>query len=359
MLSIVVMPCLNEVHYADRAINSLLGTESDAPPDAQLVAVDNGSSDGTLELLNDIAKNLVGRVHIVEEPRRGFVPPRDTGVRTAAVIAARLGVPPEEVLILQADADTTYQNGYIAAMKSVAEGTFGHIFEGAAKYPMDFAADHANYVRAEQLVDLELESGEAPDDDDVVVDDKICAYLLSDYFRWGGLREEIDDAGDQIHAETTRMYIRARLKNGATKRRVNPAGAASSRRRVAENPRYHFATMGFPREASWARNIAADWDPIEIDVFAKRVITGLEPQAVFLRRAHLLALFRFLPAALLNAQARPHSLLAHADVAAVVSQTPRWSIDELAECPGEAIVTLLRLIDSNPQLFDVVRQLDR
>lgn len=359
MMSIVVMPCLNEVHYIDKAITSLLDAAADAPPDAQLVAVDNGSSDGTLDLLTCIAKSFAGRVHIVEERRRGFVPPRDTGVLTAAAIAARLGLPPKDVLILQADADTIYQSRYIAIMERAAEGTAGYIFEGAAKYPQDFATDHPDYVRAERLVDLELESGEASDEDDVVVDDKICAYLLSDYIRWGGLHEEVDDRGDQIHAETTRMYIRARLESGATKCRVNPAGAASSRRRVAENPRYQFATMGFPREASWASTIAAVWKPMEIDIFSKAVIAGLEPQAVFLRRAHLLALFRFLPAALLAAQSRPHPLLAQSDVAAVLSHMPRWSVDELAKGPGKAIVTLLRLIDTNPELFALARHFDR
>lgn len=359
MMSIVVMPCLNEVHYVDHAIASLLGAAADAPLDAQLVVVDNGSSDGTLDLLSDVAKSFAGRVHILEERRRGFVPPRDTGVRAAAAIADNLGLPPEDVLILQADADTIYQNGYIAIMERAAEGTAGFIFEGAAKYPWDFATGHPDYVRAERLVDLELESGEASDEDDVVVDDKICAYLLSDYVRWGGLQEETDDRGDQIHAETTRMYIRARLESGATKCRVNPAGAASSRRRVAENPRYQFATMGFPREASWSKTITAVWKPVEIDIFGKAVIAGLEPQAVFLRRAHLLALFRFLPAALLAAQSRPHPLLAQADVAAVVSHMPRWSVDELTNGPGEAIVTLLRLIDTNPELFAFPHSFDR
>lgn len=352
MICIVVMPCLNEVDYVEAAITSLLGIESDAPQDTQLVVVDNGSSDGTLELLDEIANWFVSKVHIVEEPRRGYVPPRDTGVRTAATIAARLGVPSEEVLILQTDADTIYQKGYIAAMKAAAEGTMGQIFEGATKYPIDFATEHPNYLRAERLVDLELEGGEASDDDDVVVDDKICAYLLSDYFRWGGLQEETDDAGDQIHAETTRMYIRARLKSGAKKRRVNPAGAASSRRRVFDNPRYQFSTMGFPRETSWAKAISTGWDYVNVDTFAERALSGLEPQAVFLRRAHLLALFRFLPALLLSAQSRSYPVLAKADVAAVISLIPSWNIQKLAENPGRVIVTILRLIDSNPELFD-------
>ncbi len=351
MKNYIVMPCLNEVGYVERAIASLVGPSANVPAGTTLIVVDNGSTDGTVELLADIEREYRGRVLLVHEPRRGFVPPRATGVNTAAAAAAKTGVSARDVLVLQADADTVYQPGYVAIMEDAARGRHGYILEGAAKYPPDFLRDHGDYVFAERLVDAGIESSEAADEDDVVIDDKISAYRLSDYIRWGGLVEEQDDRGDQIHAETTRMYIRARLAMGAAKHRVNPAGAASSRRRIVENPRYQFATLGFPREASWANAARAGLGKIEIDQFGKSVRAGLEPEAVFLRRAHLLALFRYFPAILLTAQEQAHRLLDEADVAAVMARVARMDPEQLANRPGAAIVALLRLIETDPDLF--------
>lgn len=121
---------------------------------------------------------------------------------------------------------------------------------------------------------------------------------------------------------------------------------------AVDNPRYQVSTMGFPRETSWAKAISTGWDYVNVDTFAERALSGLEPQAVFLRRAYLLALFRFLPVLLLSAQSRSYPVLAKADVAAVISLIPSWNIQKLAENPGRVIVTILRLIDSNPELFD-------
>lgn len=351
MLTFAVMPCLNEVDFVGEAVRSLLQSPGDDGPVPTVIVVDNGSTDGTLDVLAEMARCDPARIRVENESERGYVPPRRRGVAVAARIAGEMGVPPHNVLILQADADTTYRSGYVGAMRCAAAGAEGSILEGSIRRPPSFEADHPLYVMAERTVDSAVEPLEAADEDDVVVDDKVCAYRLSDYVAWGGLFEEWSDAGDPIHAETTRMFIRARLRGGTPKVRVNPAGAFPSRRRVLENARYHFATLGFPRERAWIDRMGFSWSVPDVDIFAQAVLDGDEPQAVELRVHHLLALFRFLPAVILDATGSDAALLGEPDVAAMLALLPRRGGAALAERPALAILDVLGLIGSHPEIF--------
>lgn len=347
------MPCLDEAELIGRTIASLgFSSGLEPPTDARLVIVDNGSTDGTLAILDRIKNESAGRVHIAHEAVRGYVPPRRRGVSEAAAIAAALGFGPSDVLILQADADTSYKHGYVEAMRSAAEGVHGVIFEGATKHPPDFAIAHPDYVSAERMVDEDIEVLDADDQDEVVVDDKACGYRLDDYLAWGGLFEERTEGGDAIHAETTRMFIRARLMHGANKKRVNPAGAASSRRKIAEDPRLHYATVGLPRELAWLHRWKAEGhERVGIDEFARAVLAGNEQEATFLRRAHQLALFRYLPALVAVAADNLKPTGFPSDVEAVLTALGAPSATELAAHPGTALVQMLGLIDERPELF--------
>ncbi len=352
VLTFVVMPCLDEVHYVGAAIRSLLQPARDGFPAALIVVVDNGSTDGSGELVEQLRREHPGRIQLVSELRRGYVPPRRRGVEHVEQFAASLGVAPHDVLVLQADADTVYKEGYVAAMQVASASTRGAMFEGATSRPPAFVREHPDYVAAERFVDLEMEALEIADQDDVVVDDKICGYWLEDYLRWGGLFDEWTTAGDPIHAETTRLFIRARLKEGATKVRVNPAGAFPSPRRIVEDPRYQFATLGFPRERSWARALTAGRDAIDVDSFARGVIRGFEPDAVNLRQAHLIALFRYLPAIIMRAgdtdRDRPHA----PDILSAFGLLPVRTAGELEARPSLAIMDVFGLIDEHIGLFE-------
>lgn len=351
MLTFVVMPCLDEAEYVTDAIESLLQQANDGLPEAHIIVVDNGSTDGTQGILEDARLRHRSRIHLVCEARRGYVPPRRRGVELAEEIAASLDVTPHDVLVLQADADTIYRRGYVAAMRKAAIPNRGAMFEGATSRPLPFELDHATYVAAERLVDEGIEGREAADDDDVVVDDKVCGYWLDDYLRWGGLFEELTEAGDPIHAETTRLFIRARLLVGTSKIRVNPAGAFPSRRRIVEDPRYHFATLGFPREGAWAADHSDLWHPVDIDVFAQNVIEGRERDAVALRRAHLIALFRYLPALVIEAGNPDLAVQLDDDISSALRLMTRRTAGELIARPSLAIMDVLGLIDQHPNLF--------
>lgn len=351
MLTYVVMPCLDEADLIEGAIASLGFGGGAAPQDAHFVAVDNGSSDGTLDILTRLRGRDPSRIHLFHERERGFVPPRRRGVAAARELADAVGADPAAVLVLQADADTIYKAGYVEAMRAAVQR--GVVLEGATRRPPDFEAAHPGYVAAERLVDAEVEPLQAADEDEVVVDDKVCGFLLADYLCWGGLFEELAPSGDRIHAETTRMFIRAKLRHSARKIRVNRAGAASSRRRVAEDPWLHYATVGFPREASWLRSreqVARTTDS-NIDAFAERVLRGGESQAVRLRRAHQLTLFRYLPALVDSLGPLSSDPEAPGDVTAVLAALPPRSADEVATSPSLALMDVLSLIDLQPGLL--------
>lgn len=350
MLTFVVMPCLDEEALVADTVASLgFATESGCPSDAHLIAVDNGSTDGTVGILEGIRQEGGASIHLAKEATKGFVPPRRRGVLEAQRLAESLGVPPGEVLILQADADTAYRQGYIATMQAAAAPTSGVLLEGSTKPPADFASQHPVYLAAQRLVDDHTEPLNADDEDEVVLDDKVCGYRLSDYLTWGGLFEEQTVAGDAVHAETTRMFIRARLRHGARKFRVNPAGAIPSRRKVLANPRLQYVTVGFPREASWIRSYSR---ALDIDACATAILAGRDPHAVRLRRAHQLALFRYLPALVAEVQGRGSRGRHATDVTRALAALPTLSQDELAAAPGAALVAILELIDARPDLFD-------
>lgn len=353
MLIVVVMPCLDEAAHVRDTIASL-GFLNAAPPvpNAHLVVVDNGSTDGTLELLERVRATSPSSVHVVTEAERGYVPPRARGVREAERLARDRGVGADETLILQVDADTTYRDGYVATMRRAAAEGRGVMLEGSTKPPPDFAERHPYYVAAQRIVDDRIEWLDARDEDEVVLDDKVCGYRLADYLEWGGLFLESSPMGDSIHAETTRMFIRARLRCGARKVRVNPAGAMPSRRRIAEEPMLQYATAGFPREASWIeRWRRADASSSDLDIFARRVLDGHEPEAVRLRAAHQLVLFRHLPALVAVADETVNLIDLPADVQRVLRASAIPTRMQMSDRPGVVITTLLGLIDSAPELF--------
>jgi glycosyltransferase involved in cell wall biosynthesis len=356
MLTFVVMPCLNEAALIADTIASLgFSTGGETPIDAHLIVVDNGSTDGTQAIIERIRRESSAPVHLFNEPQRGYVPPRRRGVAAAEALAHAMGADPHAVLILQADADTNYKPGYVAAMCAAVGSQSGVMLEGATRPPAGFEEAHPSYVAAERLVDRETELLDAPDEDEVVVDDKVCGYRLSDYLAWGGLFDEVLPSGDLIFAETTRLFIRAKLLHGAQKIRVNPAGAASSRRKIVENPWLHFATVGFPREATWVRR----WTngegrghrSLDIDIFAERVLRASEPDAVYLRRAHQLALFRYVPALIASIMAGTTTNELPKDVKTVLATLPRRSFEDVARQPGLALIDVLELIDKRATLF--------
>lgn len=292
------MPCLNEEHIIYSTCASLgfgLGPVS-APVETYLILVDNGSDDRTIVMMEQIKQHSPrGSVIVVTEKERGYVPPRHRGVLAAREIAAANNIAEESLLILQADADTQYSQDYISTIRKAADGQRNFLIEGTSRPPPGFDEAYPAYWALSERVDAPLRRLFVDDPHDVIVGDNICGYTLKDYFVWGGHVREFNSAGEEVYAETSRLFIRAKFL-GAYKVRVNRAIAHHSRRKLIENPILQFATAGFPREPSWC----AAWDRAysgsnTLEAFSRPSIESEIGEAIFLRQAHSLVLFGLLP----------------------------------------------------------------
>ena len=296
----VVVPCLNEENNLAATCASLgFGTGKDTgPTGALLFLIDNGSSDSTIAVAERIkTASEPGTVFVGHEPERGYVPPRRRGNLMMEELARSSGWRTGDVLILQADADTDYAPGYIASMRAAAElhGP-GVMIEACVAYPPAFQAEYPEYIRLCDEVDGEFVRLFARDfSDDDLVDDKVSGYRLSDYLDWGGHHREYTTGGEEIHAETARLYLRARAK-GTRGERVADALAFHSPRKVLEDPALHLATAGFPREASWtARWREGYGGPPDLNGLCRQLSHPEVLKAVRAREEHLLALLGVLP----------------------------------------------------------------
>jgi hypothetical protein len=295
MRAVLVMPCLNEELLLERTCASLgFGVGLESPErDIHLVLVDNGSDDRTPQVMRKIKANSPrDRVHIVTERLRGYVPARHAGALAAREVAKAGGV--DDVVVLQVDADTHYTPGYAQYMLDAASHNPGRIIEGTSVVGGDFSRLHPGYQeRARRIDDAVL--AEMPDDDDLLVGDAVCAFRLSDYFKWGEHQRDYLSSGEEILAETTRLLLRARGK-GAQILRERRAVALPSRRKVTLDPVAYFASAGFPREASWLQRWRLPpYSETGFDAFGLDADDPVVRIAEAARQAHLIAFFVVLP----------------------------------------------------------------
>jgi glycosyltransferase involved in cell wall biosynthesis len=343
------MPCFNEQKSIIATCHSL-GFGQNRPfseVNALLVIIDNNSTDQTNQIAHEVQRlSLPDQVYIIAEKEQGIVPARISGNQFAISLSQKLNVETNEILILQADADTIYPPRYIELMTSSAE-SYGKNFmvEACVDYGHDFRQKNKKYI------DL-LEQTDAQNDrlyqnlPDYIVDDKVAAYWLSDYITWGGHIRDFTPLGDEIFAETTRLFLRAQTK-GAAKRNVGSIKAFHSERKVVENPSMHFATAGFPRETAW--------DNFWLE---KNRLTNLQDidelnfsNAVFSRILHLIALFCILPIHVDRTLANSPVLIDHELSKYLLDLIPIRSINELQDQPGLFLSDVFTAIDKNPKLI--------
>ena len=305
MHAFVVIPCLNERLTIGITVRSVgFGASIPPPRDATLVIVDNGSTDGTLQELEKlVAAGPPGRILIGHEAEKGYVPPRRRGIDIATAACSQASIALDSALILQCDADTKYDPGYISAFSSMASTSSGNIlFEGLTHPPSRFLRDHPGFVRLAESVDREIEVLGGNEKIDVIVDDKVSGFSLESYLKWGGHRREYTATGDEIHAETTRLFIRA-VGQGGKRQWVPDAIATPSRRKILRNPLRQFACGGFPRSTAWWKawnakhKLRNDLVSFEGDAANETLCP-----AIAARKAHALGLFALLPAIVIPSQ---------------------------------------------------------
>lgn len=298
IIVVIVIPCFNEEKYLFNTCISLgfgNGIEM-SPKNTILILVNNNSTDSTGSISEKIKKNSAENSVIVGfESEQGFVPARRRGNLIARNFAISQQIPLTKILIVQADADTIYSKNYTHEMRLKAQ-IVGHntLIEACVDYEPPFKELNKQYVALCNQIDNELTSFfQYSLLQDVIVDDKAAAYRLSDYFNWNSHRREYHNSGDEIYAETTRLYISA-VATGAKKVLVDNAVVFHSARKIVKNPILHFATAGFPRELSW--NI--EWEKVNKVALTNHFTNLDDPiirSAIFSRKQHLVSLFIILP----------------------------------------------------------------
>jgi glycosyltransferase involved in cell wall biosynthesis len=293
----VVVPCFNEESFLRETCSSLgFGDNKKSYENSILILVDNNSTDSTRDIAEKIKlTSLKNTVFITSEIEQGFIPARHDGNCLAKKIAERNNWNLSDVLILQADADTCYSEDYINIMRTSAEEAGQNILlEARTEYPTSFKTEYHKYIDLCNKLDHKFAKLFPTDiNDDNIVDDKATGYWLSDYFKWGGHQREYVDNGDEIFAETTRLYLKARCFD-ASKIFVDQGVVVHSARKILANPVLHLATAGFPREKSW-NNQWLKGASVNLSELNKSQNNPITAKALATREEHLIALFCVLP----------------------------------------------------------------
>ncbi|MEO7214704.1 glycosyltransferase family 2 protein [Mucilaginibacter sp.] len=345
----IVMPCLNEEKNMAATCHSLgfgLG-ELSVDRTTILIIVDNNSTDNTGQIARKIQlSSPKDHVFIINENEQGFIPARSAGNLFAASLCEKINVKTEDILILQVDADTIYPNTYVDSMRFAAE-SYGKNFmvEACVDYTPEFRQNNTRYIDLLEQTDARYQRLYETIHD-YVVDDKVVAYWLSDYIIWGGHTREFTLYGDEIFAETTRLFLRGQIK-GAAKRNVGSLKAFHSERKVIENPSMHFATAGFPRETAWDNFWIEKKHLINLEDIDETIFN----EAIFFRILHLIALFYILPIHVDRTLANGITLIDNELSKYLQDLIPTRSINELQDQPGLFLSDVFTIIDKNPQLM--------
>jgi glycosyltransferase involved in cell wall biosynthesis len=345
----VVIPCLNEEQTLAATCEALgFGAGCIAPGHTALVLVDNGSTDRTRYVAEAIQGSAPrNSVIIGEEKERGYVPPRRYGNALAIELARSRGFSNDHTLIVQADADTIYDIGYLGAIRASAlTNGAGLVYDARMEWPPEFTDKQQDFLKLCDSVDEEFAFLLNDNPNDVLVDDKACAYYAADYLLWGEHTREFTIGGDEILSETTRLYLRGK-SYGARRCLCDDAVARHSARRVIAEPSLSFATAGFPRENAFRSAWRAIYDgPESLSDFVSRPSSPSLQFAIRARRAHLQGLFSILPAHV------NRSLRGSFDEANCELETlPSRSLNELRTRPGQIIEDVLNRIDQ--QVFGI------
>ncbi len=353
MMAAIVIPCLNEEKGLEQTCKSFgfgCGADNAAEKDCVLVLVDNASDDDTLAVMESVAASSPpGSVHIEIENQRGYAPPRHAGALRAGKAAEANGFRPHETLIVQADADTHYGPGYVRKMrKRSCECGPGVLIEGLATPTPEFLTKHSAFIALCDHVDESVAGICVERNEDIIVDDKVAAYRLADFLSWGGHVREFNQRGDELFAETTRLFMKAKLK-GASKSVVVEAVAYPSRRKLYADAALYFSTAGFPRERAWIeRWLRVGGPPRKLDEFNLASALNLEHE-IELRRLHLMILFSLAPK-FIGVLLRPNvaTLCAPREMSLITSIFGTFSREAAMANPSAVLSKGLSAIDERP-----------
>jgi len=112
----IIMPCYNAASYVEEAVRCVMGQTY---PNVELIVVDDGSSDGSVEIVTRLAKEFEGRIHHLFQDHSGPYPARNLGLKHACG---------EFVAFLDADDwwDKTFIEKLYAALVENPEATLAY-----------------------------------------------------------------------------------------------------------------------------------------------------------------------------------------------------------------------------------------
>ena len=105
----VVIPCYNAEQYLEQAIQS---AEAQSYPNIEIICIDDGSVDRTLELLERLQRKSGRSMKVIRQSNRGVSAARNAGIRLA-----------EGDYIAFLDADDMYSPKFIEILVDAAERT--------------------------------------------------------------------------------------------------------------------------------------------------------------------------------------------------------------------------------------------
>lgn len=349
MHTAIVIPCFNEeTHIGDAARSLGFGiSPGTGPANTTLILVDNQSNDGTLSKAHAIQHSSPhDSVEVLVERERGYIPPRHHGIMAAKALADRLKKPYTELLLLQCDADTIYDVGYVSAMIEQAETSGTNILiEGSPRASDAFVKAFPGFQRLVLAIENEMLPLCGPEESEIIIDDKVSGFSLASYLAWGGHRREYNSRGDEIHAETSRLYMRGLLMH-AGRVRVSAAIAQPSRRKLLDNPIRQFSTAGFPREDSWWSSWESCYSgPRTLIEFENESLRPQLARAVATRRAHIFVLFGVLPTLFRRAIVPSEAQVAPPLVEAFLTEIPEVNAQILTGDLGPVFEVVFDLLD--------------
>lgn len=292
----VVIPFFNEAETLLGTCRSL-GFATDRPIGGatSLILVNNNSSDGSDHIATQLKERFKNQpIYVFSQHVQGIVSTRIAGNRYVREICSEMKIPEPLTLIIQADADTIYSPNYINAMRAEADHKGPNtLIEAETRYPETFNFENSDFLKACLKIDQNCEKYFSNSHNDLIVDDKAVGYRLEDYYKWGGHQVVFNHSGDELLAETTRLFMKAKTI-GATRVKTTSAFTFHSVRKIRSEPTLIFATAGYPREASWVREFYKKNGTSLFDPDSKNSIADL-------RSLHLLGLFTILPSHFLKA----------------------------------------------------------
>jgi hypothetical protein len=307
------------------------------------------------EVLRQSPQNTVAIVKVAE---RGYVPARRAGNQFLINSIASGPDPGRPVFVIQVDADTEYASDYIESMRKAITGAAPNtMVEGCIQPPATFVKENSSFQLLSDLTDRSVSNLLVDESDDVIIDDKVSGYLLADYVRWGGHRREFTQAGEEIHAETSRLFIAGKA-SGSKKRRVDEAIAYPSRRKTLDDPVGEFSTIGFPcdrRQRSGRFGI-----PRLLCRHAGDIVT-IDRNSLFrivrIRQSFLITLFGILPFLVSRSLDTERHSAIHPVLVELLKTAPILSLTELQLKPGMCIAYAILFLESN--LESIISFLDQ